>query len=635
MILRDKVYKIEVYDLEVYPNLFSYTGIDVVTNKEVVFQITEEKNQIEELLLYIVNLDAMIGFNNENYDYPILHWMIYNSPRLKKLSAQEINYRLYEKSQEIINSEYSSIRDKNKYIVQIDLFKINHFDNANKRTSLKDLEIVMGFDKVEDLPFKFNHTLTREEREKVIEYNLNDVKATLMFYHNCIEAIRLRQKIGKKYSISCMNYSNTKIGSELLLKLYCQKTGQNPYDIRKNKTPRSSIIFKEIIFDYIKFNSKILNDFLEKLKSKTIYKTKGEFSESVIYKGFKYDYGLGGIHGSIRAGVYEANDNYIIKDADVASLYPSIAIVNRLFPEHLGEQFYEVYKEDIVDVRLAEKAKGVDGDKAIINGFKEAANASYGNSNQEYSWLYDPKYTMQTTINGQLMLTMLAEKLVDSIPDLTMIQVNTDGLTVKMLKSSEALYDTICKQWEKDTNLILEYALYSKMWIRDVNNYGALYTNGKVKLKGAFEIEKEYHKDPSDKIVAIALNEFYVNDTPIEQTIYNHTNIFDFCKRFKASHGWKSEIRQLSEDKSELSSIKCQKTNRYYISTNGGRYMKYTSDHKDRIIKEVSIEASHMVTIYNNHIPKDIKDYNIDYSYYIDECYKIINLINNKQLELF
>lgn len=93
-------------------------------------------------------------------------------------------------------------------------------------------------------------------------------------------------------------------------------------------------------------------------------------------------------------------------------------------------------------------------------------------SNDKYSWLYDFSYMLSTTINCQLMLSMLAESLFD-IPDIQFIQINTDGLTVKIRKEYEELYYQKCKEWEQLTRFELEYAHYSKMIIRDVN-FGVL-----------------------------------------------------------------------------------------------------------------------------------------------------------------
>lgn len=132
-------------------------------------------------------------------------------------------------------------------------------------------------------------------------------------------------------------------------------------------------------------------------------------------------------------------------------------------------------------MRLAEKRKKEGKNMAIIEGFKEAANASYGNSNSIHSWLYDPKYTMETTINGQLLITMLVEQWILNIPEAQLLQTNTDGATLRFPKEYLPVYEEICKAWEITTKLTLEFADYQAMYIWDVNNYIGHYTSGKVK----------------------------------------------------------------------------------------------------------------------------------------------------------
>jgi hypothetical protein len=75
---------------------------------------------------------------------------------------------------------------------------------------------------------------------------------------------------------------------------------------------------------------------------------------------------------------------------------------------------------------------------------------------------------MKTTLNGQLMLTMLAEELVDTIDGLQVLQINTDGITVRMHIDWINIYNQICKDWEEKTKLKLEFVKYSKMVIADV-----------------------------------------------------------------------------------------------------------------------------------------------------------------------
>ena len=84
------------------------------------------------------------------------------------------------------------------------------------------------------------------------------------------------------------------------------------------------------------------------------------------------------------------------------------------------------------------------------------------------SWLYDPQYTFTTTVNGQLMLTMLVEDIL-SIPDTSLIQTNTDGATFLIDRAKEAVFNEKCKKWEEQTRLTLEYAEYKEMFVWDVS----------------------------------------------------------------------------------------------------------------------------------------------------------------------
>lgn len=231
---------------------------------------------------------------------------------------------------------------------------------------------------------------------------------------------------------------------------------------------------------------------------------------------------------------------------------------------------------------------------------------------------------MKTTISGQLVLSMLCEKLAD-IPDSLMILTNTDGAEILIPRIYENLYYDICKQWENETKLILEFVDYKKMWIRDINNYGAMDINGKIKNKGCFEVNKmigsepAYHKDNSFKIVPIALQEFFVNNVDVETTIKNHTNIYDFCGRVKSKYdSWY-----------EMSNIKQQKNVRYYVSKDGGKLLK---KYKDGRTAEVHVDYRSTVA---NKIYDDKNYDDINYTFYVKECYKIIDTILPKQLNLF
>lgn len=263
----------------------------------------------------------------------------------------------------------------------------------------------------------------------------------------------------------------------------------------------------------------------------------------------------------------------------------------------------------------------------LVIGSENYSGMTYGKSNDKHSFLYDPKFTMQITINGQLLLSMLIEELCENT-QCKLLQANTDGITIKYHKSKQNIINNILENWQKLTKLELETNYYSKMIINDVNNYIAVYTNGKIKNKGLFEIDKALYKDNSMLIIPIALQNYYIDNIPIQQTIYSHTDIYNFCKRFKATEGWKTQIRYV-ENNIEHKQWE-QKNVRYYISNKGVRLLKI---HKDR--REIDIESNQLCTVFNKYNNLEFNKYNINYNYYIKECNKITNEIEPKQLSFF
>lgn len=513
-------------------------------------------------------------------------------------------------------------------IPNLDIFKILHLDNKNRRVGLKWCEYMIDWHNVEDMPHHHESLVqSNEVADEIISYCWNDVLATNELFIKYNKEIELRKDITRKYGINLMNASNSRIGSELLLKLYCNATNRNSQEVRKLRTYRDSIAVKDIIFPYIKFTTSEFNGVLKYFKQLNV--SSGEsIDASIVIKDVEYVYGLGGIHASVNNRIITVDNDELLIDCDVASLYPSIAIVNKLYPKHLGYEFSEVYDKDVVAVRLREKAKGKDGDKAIVDGFKEVANATYGKSNDEFSWLYDPMYTFTTTINGQLMLSMLAEQLM-TIGDI--IQVNTDGITVKIKKNQESNYYQICKEWEQTTQLTLEYAQYSKMMIRDVNNYIAVYTNGKPKCKGTFEFENfPLHKNKSENIIAIAIYNWFVNNIPIEDTIKNHNNILDFCIGVRT----KSDSKFIYLDKN-AKEYSLPKTLRYFISNRGVVIKKRFHDGRTHYLNvHPQRGRTFYQTMLNQYEVTNAHSYDVNYSYYIFKTKEELHNILTKQTKI-
>ncbi len=303
---------------------------------------------------------------------------------------------------------------------------------------------------------------------------------------------------------------------------------------------------------------------------------------------------------------------------------------------------------------IFQKRKLTDKKSAINKGYKLALNGVYGKSNSPYSDVFDSQYTMATTVNGQLMLCMLAEWVLERIEYAKLLQANTDGLTFKIRRDFIPRLNEILEEWKTLTQLELEQVEYKKMVIRDVNNYLAIsIKEGEDnKRKGCFAWkvkpgELELHRNHSQLIVPKALELYYSNNIPIEQTILNHRDIFDFFGRVKIDSRFKLDGRKLEQHfilypyKKKTKGkthkeipINCileeqhlQKITRYYISTDGFTIVKTKLDS----MHESIINVGYLATECNDLRGVDLNTLfnNLNYDYYIEECNRIIHSIEN------
>ena len=642
-----------VYDIEQLVNCHTNTFKNIYTGEIKQFVIHNLRNDFDEYIDFLKNdVKILVGFNNLEYDYPLIHYILKNEKYLKTLNANLFNEKSYTESQRIINAknngEFITIRFQDELIHQVDLFKIWHYDNKAKLTGLKALECHMGFHTVQEMPI--HHTTpiyTFEEVNQVLEYNLNDVEATYEFYlitrgktenplYKGKDKLQLRFDVRDKYKIECLNYNDIKLGTELILKLYCNKFDKNPYDIKKLRTYRNHINLKDCLPKWINCKSNEFKKLQNKFEKISISngETKGVVDFSVIYKGIKIDYGTGGAHAG-NPGIYDyRNSNtHTIIDLDIDGMYPNLAISQGLYPQHLGKEFIDIYDGEIVSKRTKEKKKPEsERDFVIVEGYKLASNGFFGKSNSSDSYAFDPLYTMKTTISGQILISMWIELICTNIPEAQVIMVNTDGYTTIIPKDKYQLVLDLSDNFCKSINMSYEANEYKFMALRDVNNYIALTSKGKIKHKGCFEIDKELHKDNSFRIVPIALENYYIKGIPIEQTLKNHKNILDFCGRIKIDSRFELEFHSIKYDESNQpykSIEQLQKVTRYLVTKNGGTIYKKNKDGK-----LTGINVGYMMNIYNVN-NKIIDDFDIDYSFYIRECNKIINSVYDGSLTLF
>lgn len=558
-----------VFDLEVYPNVFLFGGKFTGGNEVQIYEISDRINQTNDLiswLSYLRNCNLeMVGFNNLGYDYPIIHELMTNPYTFTYDKAFQLSQQIITSQKRGFNIKH--IKHSERMIPQIDLLKVNHFDNDAKRTSLKALQFAMRSESLEDLPFKIR-PLNHQEKDQLRSYNVHDITETEKFLNICAPAIEMRREYLNDGVLQgdVLNYSDVKIGTEYLI----SRLGRNKcYSGGKpRQTFRQMIEFNRIILPKIHFRTEIFNDVLSWFRQQVIYIESSERPKLEKHlAGLQFHFGVGGVHASAENKIFYSDDKYQIVDVDVAGMYVAVAIANGFAPEHLGESFVAAYSQIKSD--RARYPKGSSKNAAL----KLAGNGAYGNSNNPFSPLYDPQYTFSVTVNGQLQLLQMVE-LIDLLPDCELIQANTDGITVRILKENEWLFKAWCKEWEKMTGLELEEVKYKRMWIRDVNNYIAEKMNGELKLKGAYwypknlkEYEGWWNKDFSNLASIKAAEKSMTDSWPLEVAIKLITNSFDFMLRYKATG---DSVLYIGEQEQ-------LKTVRYYVSVSGKSMKKISS----------------------------------------------------------
>lgn len=641
------------YDLECYPNIFLFCGKFENNDHIFMFEISDRVNELYPLIEHLnglrnlgVNLE-MVGFNNLGYDYPIIHELMTNPYTFTYIKAHEI-------SNTIIHSQnLMPIRVHERMLAQIDMYKVCHFDNSNKRTSLKALQFAMRSESLEDLPFDIR-PLTHAEKDVLRAYNVHDVRETEKFFKLHKHVIEMRREYLQDGILfgDVLNFSDVKIGTEYLT----TRIGRNKLwsGSKPRQTFRTFIPYKKIILPHIFFRTPEYQEVHQWFLGQTANLTDSEIpkpSLQVKLAGLEFFFGSGGVHASADNKIFHSDDDYQIIDIDVEGMYVSVAIANRFAPEHLGETFVESYAQ--VKQDRARYPKGTPRNAAL----KLAGNGAYGNSNNPFSAFFDPQYTYSVTINGQLQILQLVE-LIDLLPETEVIQANTDGVTIRIKKEFRYLFDLWTNEWEKQTGLKLEYVEYKRMWIRDVNNYIAEKMNGKLKRKGEYwypltveEYEGWYNKDFSNHASKIAAEYAMTHSWPVEWTLRMLCDPFDFMLRYKANKSSKIYIG----DEKQLNTV------RYYVTKNGGpmkkisppkggeigtfkRRTKITDSFYKKILKEVgpniwderihtknksrytlsetSIQSGWLVTQCN--IASTFDWNNVDWKYYEDEAKRLI-----------
>lgn len=702
-----------VYDIEVFQNIFHCSAINTETKEIHKFEISPRKNQLSELISFFkqVNLPVswndnyttncsidsdkiFCGYNNLHYDNPVINYIIEYEHVLAENPVPVITNSIFNLSREITNSGENIEKWKRwKYQVWFDSFDILTMLYSNKlRVGLKEIQVTMQYKNVQEFVCDWSKPLPIEDFDSMIDYNINDIESTSALLDRCKKDIDLRLAIEDEYGVKVLSKDGVNIGMKILTHKYLEKTGLTWWDIKDLRSPQAYIPLKDVILPFIKYDSPILKSVLDEMKTQVVSPGRKGYEKNFVFGGLRYTVGVGGIHSKNDPEIIIPAEDEMLIDIDVASLYPSMLIEYGFYPKHLGPEFLEVYSQ-IRSERIEAKHNG---DKIKDSTLKLALNGLSGNLQNEHNFCYSPFAVMQIRINGQLLLLMLAEKLVEL--GCRIVQANTDGLFVLLKKSVYDKVNIVCREWEQLTKLTLEEDRFEAMYQYAINDYIAVKegyakkkhefrdftavmdpktgdhikygaTNAKgetyrnmdeirkdyIKTKGMFITEVLLGKGLSPKIIPEAIIKYFVDGIPVEDTVKGCTDIKKFLMSEKTGKQW--HVEYMNQE--------IQRTNRFYASTDGAYLWKWKgigehcawnpSELSDmaywNLIQEgkdpynpplipdtkqyQNMLTASGVTLLNMFDDKPIEDRKINYRYYLRECYKIIEDLKPRQLSLF
>lgn len=430
-----------------------------------------------------------------------------------------------------------------------------HFDikdDMQMGLSLKAIEGHLGMNVEEtSVPFDIDRPLTPEELEMIIHYCKHDVDTAEHLIKIRKDYLDGKIALGRMKDIpdtKALYATNAKITAMFLgavqRKWNDEREYQYPQNLNRELIPPNVLDFFEQIHDY-----SIPSDKLFKKKLKT------------IVDDCEFVYGFGGIHGAIPTYQEEEQGDRIIRNYDVASLYPSLMIYCGYTSRNVeSAAFYEKVYHD----RLAAKANG---DKKTANTLKLCLNTTYGAMLNKYNGLHDPKMGRSVCISGQLFLTELACGYLAKCKTVKIIQINTDGVMISFDKSEYDLVRAVNKEWEERTKFTLEEDEIRKVVQKDVNNYIIIKSDGSTKVKGgylSYGIAKAgaWNVNNNATIIKKALAAYFTDGTPVEDTINNCNDIFEFQFIAKAGAKYKEAYHIVDGVK-----VPVQKVNRVYATT--------------------------------------------------------------------
>ena len=584
--------KIVTYDCEV----FSHDWIVVFKDKETgIFTVVHNDN---EALRSCISEDAVyIGFNSKHYDQYIIKGICadFSPQELKQLNDYIINGN-QGWQYPLLNGFYFSFNN------------VDIRDDTQQGLSLKAIEGHMGISIQEtEVDFNLDRPLTQEELDQTIFYCKHDVDATEKLTDIRKDYLKNKINLGRMAGLTdtkAMAMTNGKL-TAAMLKATAQKHDDErqyvyPDNLRREYIPQEVFDFFDRMYD-------------PNISDAEYFKSKLEISvgECPVTIGF------GGIHGAIPNYFWSEQEDpeEAIRNKDVGSYYPHLCTINGYTSRNIPSP--QVY-ENVLESRMKAKAAG---DIATANALKLVCNTTYGCLLNQYNDLYDPLMGRSVCISGQLYLLEIARHCYQDIPGLKIVQLNTDGIMVQCRKEYLSQLDEICDEWQSRTGFELETDSVIKIAQKDVNNYVEIQEGGKAKAKGGYLVKGistvgAFNINNSCCIVATALKEYFVNGTPVEETIENCNDIFQFQIIAKAGAKYKEAYHVVGDRKEQV-----QKVNRVYATadTRYGKLFKVKAE--DDTTAKIESLPEHCIIDNDNQLT--IAD--VDKNFYIEMARKRVN----------
>ena len=484
---------------------------------------------------------------------------------------------------------------------------VDIMDDMQMGLSLKAIEGHLGMNiRESEVDFTLDRPLTPEEVREVIEYNKADLDATERVTDIRKDYLKNKIYLGGMKGIAptkALAMTNAKLCAAYLdakrtVEYSDEREYKYPANLRREYIPQEVFDFFDRLYD-----KSIPDDELFKSKLNILV------GECPVTLGF------GGIHGALPFHLAEEKEGRLIRNYDVASYYPHLMVYYGYTSRNIPNP--EIYANMLKERMTAKKA----GDTATANALKLVANTTYGAMLNKYNDLYDPLMGRSVCITGQLFLLELANHLRAECKSLEVVQLNTDGIMVSFDESEYDIVLSITKEWEERTRFELEEDKIKRIVQKDVNNYVEIPCKGKPKIKGGYLVRGiapagAFNINNNMTIVAKAIVEYFVNNTPVEETVNNSNDIFEFQIIAKAGAKYKEAYHLVDGKKTPV-----QKVNRIY-ATADERYGKiYKVKAENDSIAKIESLPEHCIIDNENTLTID----KVDRTFYIDLAKKRIN----------